>query len=206
MAVAGTSGFLLTGKQTVNGTSYSKWMLVAPIGGITALVTVRAPEQNKKYTDQMVRAIACHARGTRERARRGAAEFAAIQGRRPCRISYRRRFAGPCLDAGGPPAGSEQSGKNAAAGNKDAPGQPIDARFLIAALPGGPNEAKDDDNFARVTFDQIGGITDVRIQDAEPLRIEGQPGYETLAKAKDGQGTELWSCNGSASAPAATCK
>ncbi len=38
-----------------------------------------------------------------------------------------------------------------------------------------------------MTFDQIGGIKDVRIQDAEPLRIGGQPGYQTLAKAKDGQ-------------------
>ena len=47
---------------------------------------------------------------------------------------------------------------------------------------------KDDDNFARVTFDQIGGIKDVRIQDAEPLRIDGQSGYQTLAKAKDAQG------------------
>jgi len=42
-----------------------------------------------------------------------------------------------------------------------------------------------------VTFDQIGGIGEVRIQDAEPLRIEGQPGYETLAKAKDPRGTDV---------------
>ncbi len=43
-------------------------------------------------------------------------------------------------------------------------------------MPGGPAEPKDDDQFARVTFDQIGGIRDVRIQDAEPLRIGGQLG------------------------------
>ena len=28
----------------------------------------------------------------------------------------------------------------------------------------------------------------MRIQDAEPLRIDGQSGYQTLAKAKDAQG------------------
>ena len=36
-----------------------------------------------------------------------------------------------------------------------------------------------------MTFDQIAGISNVQIQDAEPLRINGQAGYETLASAKD---------------------
>ena len=31
----------------------------------------------------------------------------------------------------------------------------------------------------------------MRIQDAEPLRINGQSGYQTLAKAKDAQGADL---------------
>ena len=39
----------------------------------------------------------------------------------------------------------------------------------------------------RVQLRSIGGIKDVRIQDAEPLRINGQSGYQTLAKAKDAQ-------------------
>jgi hypothetical protein len=85
-------------------------------------------------------------------------------------------------------AAGQQPDKAAANDPKGIEGRPIDARFLIAALPGGPIEAKDDDEFARVTFNQIGGVRDVRIQDAEPLRIGGQSGYETLAKAKDLQG------------------
>jgi hypothetical protein len=52
-------------------------------------------------------------------------------------------------------------------------------------MSGGPTEAADRDNFARVTFGQIGGIKDVHIQDAERLRIGSQAGYETLAKAKE---------------------
>jgi hypothetical protein len=59
--------------------------------------------------------------------------------------------------------------------------------FLIAAMEGGPNETQDRDEFARVTFGQISGLKDVQIQDAEPLRIGGQAGYETLATAKDGK-------------------
>jgi hypothetical protein len=34
-------------------------------------------------------------------------------------------------------------------------------------------------------FAQIGGMKDVQVQDAEPLRINGQPGFEVLANAKD---------------------
>ncbi len=189
MAVAGVTGFLLTGKQTVEATDYRKWMLVAPVGGVTALVTVRAPEQNKKYTDQMVRTMLATV------AVRPSVPDAERLSLLPFKVGDLAGFRiddvlpgralmlvdAPTGDAGKPP----QNGNNVAAG------QPIDARFLIAALPGGPTEAKDDDNFARVTFDQIGGITDVRIQDAEPLRIGNQSGYETLAKAKDAQGTDL---------------
>jgi hypothetical protein len=81
--------------------------------------------------------------------------------------------------------GSGSSDKVSADKNADAYKHDANARFLIAAGTGGPNEAKDRDEFARVTFDQIAGISNVQIQDAEPLRINGQAGYETLASAKD---------------------
>ncbi|HEX8828437.1 MAG TPA: hypothetical protein VF778_10010, partial [Xanthobacteraceae bacterium] len=64
---------------------------------------------------------------------------------------------------------------------------PPNARMFIAAQSGGPEEAGDRENFARVAFDQIVGIKEVHVQDAEPLRISNQPGYQTLAKAKDAQ-------------------
>ena len=191
MALAGGAGFLLTGKQTVEGTSYRKWMLVAPVGGITALVTVRSPEQNKKYTDQMVRTMLATV------AVRPNVPDAERLSLLPFKVGDLAGFhiddvlPGRALMLVDIPAGGDPAGKAAQAGNKDAPGQPIDARFLIAALPGGPTQTKDDDTFARVTFDQIGGIANVRIQDAEPLRIGNQLGYETLAKAKDAQGTDL---------------
>ena len=195
LAVAGGTGFLLTGQQTVDGTAYRKWMLVAPVGGITTLVTVRAPEQNKNYTDQTVRAMLATV------AVRPTVPDAERLSLLPFKVGD---FAGFHIDDVLPgralmlvdvPAAGDQSGKAAQDGNqdanKDAAGQPVDARFLIAALPGGPTESRDDDTFARVAFDQIGGIGEVRVQDAEPLRINGQSGYETLAKAKDAQGTDL---------------
>jgi hypothetical protein len=191
MAVAGATGFLLTGKQSAEGTSYRKWMLVAPVGGVTALVTVRAPEQNKKYSDQMVRATLATL------AVRPSVPDSERLSLLPFKVGDLAGFhiddvlPGRALMLVDLPAGGEQSGKEPHDGNKETAGRPIDARFLIAVLPGGPTEPKDYDTFARVTFDQIGGITEVRIQDAERLRIGGQSGYETLAKAKDAQGTDL---------------
>jgi hypothetical protein len=43
-----------------------------------------------------------------------------------------------------------------------------------------------------LAFGQIVGIKDVQLQDAGPLRIASQPGYQTLAKAKDaGTGADV---------------
>ena len=53
-------------------------------------------------------------------------------------------------------------------------------------MPGGPAEPGDRSNFARNTFQQIVGIKDVQIQDAEPLRIGNQPG---LRDPRQGQRT-----------------
>jgi hypothetical protein len=57
---------------------------------------------------------------------------------------------------------------------------------MVAAMSGGPGEPGQWANFARTAFDSIGGIKDIHVQMSEPLRIGGQPGFQTLAKAKDG--------------------
>ena len=73
---------------------------------------------------------------------------------------------------------SQNQSKDAKDQSKDAP---INARLFIAAMPGGPAEPGDRSNFARNTFQQVVGIKAVQIQDAEPLRIGSQQGFETLA-------------------------
>jgi hypothetical protein len=184
LAVGGATGFLLSGKQAAGEQTIRKWMLVAPAANLTALVTVRAPDQNSKYTDQVVRA----ALATLAVRKVPDAERLSLV---PFKVGDLAGFQiddvlpGRALMLVDEEAGSGQSAKAPDAGNNDTAAHRINARFLIALLPGGPDEMKDDDNFARVAFDQIGGIKDVRIQDAEPLRINGQSGYETLAKAKD---------------------
>jgi hypothetical protein len=190
-------GFLLTGKQTAGAASFREWMLIAPAGDVTALVTVRVPDQDTKYTDQVVRAalatLAVRA-SIPDTERLSLVPFTVgnLAGFRIEDVLPGRALMLVHLAAAGQQpdkaAAGQQPDKAASQDNNDIEGRPIDARLLIAAVPGGPADAKDDDEFARATFNQIGGVRDVRVQDAEPLRIGGQSGYETLAKAKDPQG------------------
>jgi hypothetical protein len=52
-------------------------------------------------------------------------------------------------------------------------------------VPGGPPEADQRAEFARLMFNEIGGIRQVKIVMSEPLRISGQPGFQTMAEAQD---------------------
>jgi hypothetical protein len=191
-------GFILSGTQTTNKARYRKWLLVAAAGNTTALVTIQVPDQDPAYTEKTLRdAIATIAM-------RDSVPDAEQLSLLPFVIGNLAGFhvdevlPGRALmlvdksadaNSGSDPAKgqSQDSGKDQ---SKDAP--TLNARLFIAAMGGGPAEPADRDNFARTTFQQIVGIKDVQVQDAEPLRIGSQPGFETLAKAKDSQsGTDV---------------
>jgi hypothetical protein len=174
-------GFVLTGRQTIDKERYRKWLLIASTDDVTALVNVQVPEQATNYSTEAVRAA-----------------FATLAVRPqipeteqlsliPFRIGELAGFHVEDVLPGRAivlidPASQPAEGAGATA----------KARMFISALPGGPGEAADRDNFARVAFGQIVGIKDVQLQDAGPLRIASQPGYQILAKAKDaGTGTDV---------------
>jgi hypothetical protein len=204
-------GFLLSGKQTANNVRYRKWLLIAAAGDITALVTVQVPEQDIGYPDKAIRdAIA-------SLAVRPAVPDAERLSLLPFKVGDLAGFkvedvlpgralmlvdkmssttADANADRGKDAAKTQdhsqgQSKELSLEQNKGqgAPANPpsLNARFFIGAMPGGPAQPEDRDNFARVLFQQIGGVKDIQITDAEPLRINNQSGYETLAKAKESQ-------------------
>ena len=169
-----SKGFVLTGRQTIEKERYRKWLLIASADDLTALVNVQVPEQATNYSAEAVRAAFAT---LAVRAQIPEAEQLTLI---PFRIGELAGFhvedvlPGRAIVLVDPPS---QTADGASATAK--------ARMFISALPGGPGEAADRDNFARVAFGQIVGIKDVRLQDAGPLRIANQPGYQTLAKAKD---------------------
>ena len=185
MTLTGGKGFVLSGKQTTYKGHYRKWILVAALGDVTAVVTVQTPEEDTKYPDKAVNdALATLVL-------RATVPDAERLSMLPFTVGD---FAGFHIDDVLPGNALMLTGNypDQAKDPAGGAGAASAAHFIIAAMPGGPNEPADRDNFARVTFGQIGGITDVRIQDAEPLRISNQSGYQTLAKAKEGQtGTDI---------------
>jgi hypothetical protein len=182
MNVPAGKGFLLSGKQTSDKGPIRKWLLVAAADNLTALVSVQVPEQETAYSDQTVRAAL---ETLTVRPRVPETEQLSLM---PFKIGD---LAGFHVDEALP--GRAIMLSDAAADHSDeSAGNPPNARMFIAAQSGGPEEPGDRGSFARVAFDQIVGIKEVHVQDAEPLRISNQPGYQTLAKAKDAQtGTDI---------------
>jgi hypothetical protein len=171
-------GFLLIGRQTAEKTRYKKWLLVAGASDLTALVTVQVPEQESKaYPDTAVRAALAT---LSVRAKVPEAEELGLL---PFAVGDLAGFQVEDVLRGRALMLRDTSDAKDSA--KDAGSSGIDARMLIAALPGGPSEPDGRANFARLTFAEIGGIREVNVTLSEPLRIGGQSGYQTMAEAKD---------------------
>ncbi len=186
-------GFILSGTQATDTARYRKWLVVVGAPKVTALVTVQVPNQDADYSDKAMRdAIATLAL-------RDSVPDAEQLSRLPFKLTD---FAGLSIGEVLPgravilidkaAADAVQANSQTKNGqSKDAKDQSKDApvfatRMFIGAVPGAP-EPNNRSNFARMLFQQIAGIKDVQIQDAESLRIGGQQGFETLAKAKDVQ-------------------
>ena len=174
-------GFVLSGRQTIEKERYRKWLLIASADDVTALVNVQVPEQAANYSEEAVRAafatlaVRPHIPET---------ELLALI---PFSIGELAGFHIEDVLPGRAIVLVEPASQTA-----DGAGATAKGRMFISAIPGGPEEAADRGNFARVAFGQIVGIKDVQLQDAGPLRIASQPGYQTLAKAKDaGTGADV---------------
>jgi hypothetical protein len=189
-------GFLLSATQTTNNTRYRKWLLVAAADNMTVVVTAQVPDQDTTYSEKAMR-DALTTLALRDNV--PDAEQLSLM---PFTIGDMAGFQidetvpGRALmlvdraaDAGSG-SKSDQSKNQSSDGKdqgKDQSKETLKARLFIAAMPGGPAEPGDRSAFARSTFQRIIGIKDVQVQDAEPLRIGSQQGFETLAKAKDAQ-------------------
>jgi hypothetical protein len=173
------NGFLVTGNQVTGNKHYRKWLLVAPVGNLTALVSVQVPEKNATYSDAVVRAalmtLAVRAKVPESEDLSllpftiGNLSGFRIQGIVPGRALL-------LIDSPAYPKLSVTGG---------VPEPNLNARFIVTAVPGGPQDTSDQAGFARFAFGTIGGIKDVQITMSEPVRIENQQEFETVAQAKD---------------------
>jgi hypothetical protein len=160
-------GLLIVGTQHADNVTFRKWLLVAQSDKFTALVSVQVAQPDDTYSDAVVHtALATLA----VRANVPEAEQLSLL---PFTIGDLSGFHIAGLVPG------------RAVLLSDAADSGADAHMMIAALQGGPDENANRGDFARLAFDQIGGIKDVKITMSEPLRVGGQQGYQTMAQAND---------------------
>jgi hypothetical protein len=175
-------GVLVVGTQSApsDKTLYRKWLLAAPAGNITALVTVQVPADNKAYQDAVIRpALATLAvRGdvpANELLSLLPFTVGNLAGFRIANVIPGRAML--LVDAPTYPHMVATQGL--------LPEFEIDGRLIIAAVPGGPSAGQARTDFARFAFGTIGGIKDVQLTMSEPVRLDDQEGFETVAHAKD---------------------
>jgi hypothetical protein len=170
-------GILLVGRQVAEKERFKKWLLVAAASDLTAMVTIQVPDPDDVYSDRALRTalatLAVRAKVPEEEELSllpfSVGDLAGfhvddvLRGR-----ALMLRDAAAATDAG-----------------KAATPHGFDARLLIAAVPGNSPEPDQRADFARLMFNEIGGIRQVRITMSEPLRIGGQSGFQTMAEAQD---------------------
>jgi hypothetical protein len=151
-------------------TKYRKWLVLAKTNDLTALVTVQQPAQTNPYPDSVLRTSLASI------AERQSVPDGELLTLLPFTIG----------DLGGFKVAKVIPGR--AVILVDAPKEPHpydDARFMISAVPGGPTTDEERANFARFSFNSIPGIKDIHLTMSEPIRIDNQQGFETVAQAKD---------------------
>ena len=171
---------LITGTQTApDKTTYRKWLLLVAAHDTTAVVSVQVPEQSKAYSDAAVRAAL---NTLTQRANVPITEMLTML---PFRVSDLAGFRVANVIPGRALLLIDKPDYPHMVVTEGLPEYVYDARCTIVAAAGGPGDKEARANFARVVFGAIGGIKDVQITMAEPVRLEQQDGFETVAHAKD---------------------
>lgn len=164
-------GTLVTGAITDDKKRYRKWLLLAATGELTALANAQVPDHETAYSDAVIRAAL-----TTLALRQTVPDTEKLS-LLPFTVGDLAGFRVDNVIPGR--ALMLTDTPNASSSNSFA------VRLFVGAFSGGPTEADDPGRFARLTFDQIVGITDVRLTMSEPLRLAGRTGYQTMGQAKD---------------------
>jgi hypothetical protein len=171
------NAILVVARQSTTAGPIRKWLLIAPVDSLTAMISVELPAKSPPpYPDAAIRASLA---SITARAEVPASEQLAIV---PFKVGDTAGFRLVRVVPG------------VAAQFTDGPKDTFDAsdqpHMIIAAAAGSP-QAADRDQFARNAMRDLPPFKEVRIASAEPMRIGGQPGYEVRAIGKDAQGSEV---------------
>lgn len=181
------SAVLITGTQIApDKTPYRKWLLLAATPDVTTVVSVQAPEQSTVYSDATVRAV------LNTLALRANVPETELLTMLPFKVGDLAGFRVANIIPGRALLLIDNPDYPHMVVTQNLPEYLFDARCTIVAVPAASSDKDARANFARAAFGSIGGIKDVQITMAEPVRLEHQDGFETVAHAKDaGSGADL---------------
>lgn len=171
LPIADAKTLFVTGRQSAGTVMAKKWILLVGKPEATALVTVQVPEANADaLPDDKVREIlqslAYRAPPTAQEQMSGLPfHLKDLSGFRPVKVIGNTAVV--LTD-----------------GPKDIVENAEQAVFVAGIAPGAP---RDDERrqFAMRALGSVPSVKEMRIERAEPLRINGQAGFEILAVAKD---------------------
>jgi hypothetical protein len=179
-ALSASKGVLIVARQEANDLRFRKWLLIAPVANLTALVSVEVSDAAKDaYSAAAIRAALASL------THRPIIPVDEQLSMVPFRIG---NLAGLRLARVVPGVAVQLT---------DGPKDDFEAikqpHLVISVAQGGPQQSSDRDSFARLA---LGGgmppFKDVHILGSETMRIGGQPGHEMRAEAKDAKtGTEV---------------
>jgi len=174
LPLSGGNALLAIVRQDTTGGRIRKWLLIAQIDNLTALVSVEMPATAPApYSDTVIRSSLASLTTrphvpTEEQLMMVPFKVGDLAGMRLVRVV-----------------------PGVAAQLTDGPQDTLEAteqaHLVIAAASGGPAESRDRDQFARNAMSGLPPFKELRIINAEPMRIGGQPGHEVRAQAKDPQ-------------------
>lgn len=167
-------GLLVIARQETGTDKLRKWLLIAPVGGLTAMAALEIPLNAKKdiYPEAAIRAAFATLTA---RASVPADEQLSLV---PFKIGDLAGFQ----VAGVVPGRAVQLVDGSGADTTETPDR---AYLVIGIAPGTPPSPNDRDSFARLAFAAPPNLKDVRILSSEPMRIGGQPGHEMRVTGKD---------------------
>jgi hypothetical protein len=173
-------GDLVEGTQpSPEGKLFRKWLLLVPTHGITAAITVQTPDSDKTYSDSVVRAALA---SLTVRSDIPASEYFKLL---PFTIGDLAGFRVVNLIPGRAVLLIDAPAYPHMIATNGLPDYEFNARCIITVAPNGPTDPGQRANLARIAFNSIDGIKDVHLTMAEPVRLNGQEGFETVASAKD---------------------
>jgi hypothetical protein len=158
---------------------YRKWLLFVPMQEFAEAITVQAPVSASSYSDAVVRAALATVVA---RPNVPQSEYLSLL---PFTVEDFAGFKMANVVPGRALLLIDAPAYPHMVATQGLPEYEFDARSIIAAVPGAPSSTEQRADFARLAFESIGGIKDIQMTMSEPVRLDDQEGFETVARAKD---------------------